>query len=185
MTFETARAILVRAREMLFPANGRIAYTDHDWFMRDWLALTPWSKAEYFEARRFDDARVERMRSLGISWHPLSRKHRPAARVSNALARLSRDRWIPPSEVAELALRLARCCSGSPKHVLNFAVCRAALETGLLRGQPVSKISDPHFARTARLLQQRKPTRDGSDEVYILELLLKNGVFRGNHRYAN
>jgi len=97
----------------------------------------------------------------------------PANRVRRALARLSRDKWLAPTECIDLAQRLAACCSANSSWTADAAVPDACLVIGMLRGMPPAFPWDHDYPKFMAALRGLKPQQSAKAELLILKLQLE------------
>jgi len=64
------------------------------------------------------------------------RTYQPSHRVSSAMQRLTRDKWMHPKTVREIGFKLAKCASSMPCHVTKYAYSNICEVTGMIRGFP-------------------------------------------------
>lgn len=87
-------------------------------------------------------------------------------RVRRAMARLSRDRWLPPSEVRRIGLALSRAKSAAPCHVFYHAIPIECTVVGMLRGQRPFAFDTKEAAK----LRKYKTKGAAADMLFLLEL---------------
>lgn len=96
----------------------------------------------------------------------------PSYRVRRALARMSRDRWLPPETVRSAALRLASCVSGNPIWTADHAYPMECAAVGMLRGAPPAWRWDADYKDFLDALGGKKRFKPGQPELLILKLNL-------------
>lgn len=96
----------------------------------------------------------------------------PSTRVSRAIARLSRDRWIDGEDAYQMALRLAAHCSGNPTKTADAAVCMTMRFVGVLRGLPPLVPCEPEYVEL--LLAIKSGRMKKNPELTLLSIMEKN-----------
>lgn len=116
--------------------------------------------------------------------HPAQLRYTPNApgpRMRRVMARLSRDRWLPPSEVEGLALRLAwKFGSGNPHATVKAWLPEMAPHVGMLRGDAVCDQFQPGrglLIERLRKIEKRKD-RLALGELEVLHFVLKKGAYK-------
>lgn len=99
------------------------------------------------------------------------RWRRPCDRVYAALERISRDKWLPPSEVYRIGIALARKCSGNPGRTLESAAY-LALHVGMIGGRPIAVIGQETYRDALKLAEKfdQKERPDARAEIEIIKL---------------
>ena len=101
----------------------------------------------------------------------IPRKQKPVYRVSEAVRRLSRDRWLSPRECSDLGFRFARMAgSCRPAQTRDAAIpmpCRWTV--GMLRGRPPALPDDPGYVVLMDWLQRHQ---DGKVKKWPPELTI-------------
>lgn len=129
---------------------------------------------------------VERsvMPPAGVYMHREQRRHgkdAPGPRMRRVMARLSRDKWLPPSRVVELAERLCwKYGSGNPSWTAKAWLPEMAPYVGMLRGQEVCDRFHPKRAVLIRRLQKIEDRTDllALGELEVLNFVLKKGAYQ-------
>lgn len=100
-----------------------------------------------------------------------------AERVYRAVSRCSRDRWLPPAEVANLAFSFARCLDANCFYSIGLTAMqsrvnvRGCSEVGLLRGEaPFAR--GEQFDALKAAANKRRTTAAPPMELVILNLKL-------------
>ena len=116
--------------------------------------------------------------------HREQRRHRkdaPGPRMRRVMARLSRDRWLPTSEIEALALRLAwKFGSGNPYATVKAWLPEMALYVGMLRGDAVCDRFHPRRGLLIERLRKIEKRKDmlALGELEVLNFVLKNGAYQ-------
>ncbi len=97
-------------------------------------------------------------------------------RVRRALTRLSRDRWLSGREVRDIAIRLARCCSGNPAWTADHSYPMPCSVIGMLRGMPPAWTLDDDYRDFVHALRDLKCRKPFDGELLILKLTLKRNA---------
>lgn len=102
------------------------------------------------------------------------RYRRPVDRVWAALNRLSRDKWLCPSEVFRLGMAMANCCGNNPSRTFHGAARYADL-TGMLGGRCLAFPGEETYLEALALAEKHNdPNREGARaEIDILKLRAK------------
>lgn len=101
--------------------------------------------------------------------------------MRRVLERLSRDRWIPPKQVRELAERLClKFGSYNPTWTAKCHLPEMATYVGMLRGDEVCDKFHPRRGILIRRLAQIENRRDALalGELEILHFVLKKGAYQ-------
>ena len=99
-----------------------------------------------------------------------SRFQKPSYRVWAAMKRLSRDRWLSPSEVETIGMALARRASpGRPHWVLKAAIADECDVVGMIDGKPPAYTFEPHYGEVLKAAKKIKATRVAHAEIEFLK----------------
>lgn len=99
----------------------------------------------------------------------------PSERVRKAMARLTRDKWMPPSEVHQTALALARHCTHG--NAAACAVVKAAVPlaciaaVGMVRGGPPAHPEDPHYLDVFQAVRNNERRGAAYTELALLRCI--------------
>jgi hypothetical protein len=101
--------------------------------------------------------------------------------MKKVMARLSRDRWLSPSEVMALSARLCRKFgSANPCWTAKAYLPEMAIHVGMLRGDAVC---DRWHTGRCILIERLQKIQDRNDglalgELEVLNFVLKKGAYR-------
>lgn len=105
----------------------------------------------------------------------------PFERVRDALVRLSRERWVPPDELRQTAVRWMEKFHplGQVRtRWVNAALGRGWEASGIYRGQPLLDRDDPANRRVIRWLQEQAHRRTRRPDNARLEAMLLNTLLK-------
>ena len=119
---------------------------------------------------------LEETRDMACHWERLrtpNRSWRPVLRVRAALTRLSRDKWLSPTDVRNAAIRLALHCSNNPTWTADRATPGACHVVGMLKGEPPATPQDPDYKQFLKTLNGAKRDEGAKAELLLLNLTIK------------
>lgn len=116
------------------------------------------------------------------------RKHIPSVRVSNAMKRISRDKWLCSSEVRRIGLALSRRASTYSPHTVFRAAIPMECEygVGMIRGKPPAFLWEDTYGAVLNVAKKydKRRRKISHEEVLIkfLEAMEKSNT-RGAYEY--
>lgn len=104
-----------------------------------------------------------------------NRNSKPVERVNAIMTRLSRDKYLTASEVKRILWKLVKkTAPGSPHIVAKYAISEDCQYVGMIKGRPPVCMGEDHYFATQRVMYNRRQTKDGSNELLLLSIILKN-----------
>lgn len=100
------------------------------------------------------------------------------------MRRLTRERYMPPEEVARTSLALAICCSHKPEWTADRAFPIECRVIGMFRGSPPAWAFEDDYKEHVRALRSAKARKPNGAELAILHLTLKR-LSRGRKSTCN
>jgi hydroxyacyl-ACP dehydratase HTD2-like protein with hotdog domain len=107
---------------------------------------------------------------LGVT----NRRSRPVERVACAMWRISKNRWIHPKKVSEMALRFSQLASNAPHTVRNHAIHVCCEWVGMIKGWPPLVVEDPFYIDFIKYCKTLSPNdKTGKGEYTLLNYIIR------------
>lgn len=102
------------------------------------------------------------------------KRPRPAIRLSLALERVSRDRWLLPDDLQKISYALAKCASPShPMQIMQNAYPQCCLCVGMIRGKPPFMPGDRKYMEVLYAVKKIKRYKKLVPEKMLLEIIMR------------